>query len=535
MKEQKNIDRLFQERFKDFEATPNDDVWSNIEAELKKKQSKRTPFIIPLWYRVAGVAALVALLFWLGQPFFSGDSVNDKVVNTSDKENINKTLEDNPEENSQDKASEGRDMQFVDTTLAEGDSDAGNSENATTLENESLTEASSVEKNNLSTNNSNRNTSANQTNNTTRITEATSKTPTLEDNKNTRFITPSNEENTNSNTNDIANTPTNTLKDTQENPDKNTQFQQPISENSATVAPENSSTTSTILREKENKETGEVAETNAKSLLEEAKKQDEESLTETMDVALEDAPKIRKWEVNSFAAPVYYDGFGDGSTIDQKFADNSTETDVSLAYGVNVAYAISKRLKIRTGVGKVMHSFTTNEVAFGATTSASSLDNVTQSSATGVFVNVVDRSTSQTTSDIPIVQPAQEFVRSNSPLFDGSVNQTLGYIEVPVELEYALLDKRFGINILGGASTLFLSDNNISVSTQGFDTEIGEANNVNNVSFSTNIGLGFNYKITEQVKFNVEPKFKYQVKTFNDSNDFNPYYLGLYTGFSFKF
>ena len=34
MKEKKHIDRLFQEGFKDFEATPSDVVWKNIEAQL---------------------------------------------------------------------------------------------------------------------------------------------------------------------------------------------------------------------------------------------------------------------------------------------------------------------------------------------------------------------------------------------------------------------------------------------------------------------------------------------------------------------
>lgn len=529
MKEKKNIDRLFQERFKDFEATPDPKVWNNIQAELKKKQTDRKPFIIPLWYRVAGVAALLALIFWLGQPLFLSDNTNNNIVDAEEIKDANNT----EDSKTSDKDTQDSDLQFVDLNSAENVSDETTSQDNVTSNNTStqVIEATNrLEEN--SANNRSKNSSAE---NNTRITEANSaQLQQNTSNKNERLTTPVEQNSTQS---DIANTTSNqNTENTQTNPATETQFQQSTSESNTTVVSENSSTTSNILREKENKETGEVAETNnTKSLLEEAQKQTEETLKETTDVALEDPEKIRKWEVNSFAAPVYYDGFGDGSTIDSKFADNNTETDVSLAYGVNVAYAISDRLKIRTGVGKVTHSFTTNEVAFGATTSSLAVKNVTQNSATGVFVDVVDRNQPQTTSNTPVVQTLQEFEGNNSPLFDGSLNQTLGYIEVPVELEYALLDKRFGINIQGGASTLFLSDNTVTVSTQGFDTEIGEANNVNNVSFSTNIGLGFNYKITEQVKFNVEPKFKYQIQTFSDSNDFNPYYLGLYTGFSFKF
>ena len=41
MKEKKNIDRLFQEQFRGFEKTPNNQVWLNIEAELKKDKKRK--------------------------------------------------------------------------------------------------------------------------------------------------------------------------------------------------------------------------------------------------------------------------------------------------------------------------------------------------------------------------------------------------------------------------------------------------------------------------------------------------------------
>ena len=69
MSDKKHIDRLFQERFKDFEATPSDAVWENIEAELNKKKKKRR--IIPLWWRYAGIAALLVLLLTIGGLFLN--------------------------------------------------------------------------------------------------------------------------------------------------------------------------------------------------------------------------------------------------------------------------------------------------------------------------------------------------------------------------------------------------------------------------------------------------------------------------------
>ena len=38
------------------------------------------------------------------------------------------------------------------------------------------------------------------------------------------------------------------------------------------------------------------------------------------------------------------------------------------------------------------------------------------------------------------------------------------------------------------------------------------------------------------LKFNLEPTFKYQLNAYdNTSGNFNPYIIGVYTGFSYKF
>ena len=62
------------------------------------------------------------------------------------------------------------------------------------------------------------------------------------------------------------------------------------------------------------------------------------------------------------------------------------------------------------------------------------------------------------------------------------------------------------------------------------------ANNLNNTSFSANFGVGVDYNISEKININLEPTFKYQINTFNNtSGDFQPFFIGVYTGLSFKF
>jgi hypothetical protein len=65
---------------------------------------------------------------------------------------------------------------------------------------------------------------------------------------------------------------------------------------------------------------------------------------------------------------------------------------------------------------------------------------------------------------------------------------------------------------------------------------LGEASNINSTSYSANFGLGLNYNVSEKIKINLEPTFKYQINTFrNTSGDFQPYFIGIYTGLSYKF
>ncbi|MBL4606173.1 MAG: hypothetical protein JKY02_11085 [Flavobacteriaceae bacterium] len=61
MKENKNIDRLFQEKMKGLEVTPGTHVWAAIEGKLKKKKRKVSPF----WWFSGGIAALFVLGLFL--------------------------------------------------------------------------------------------------------------------------------------------------------------------------------------------------------------------------------------------------------------------------------------------------------------------------------------------------------------------------------------------------------------------------------------------------------------------------------------
>ncbi|WP_126552811.1 hypothetical protein [Flavobacterium sp. GSP27] len=56
------------------------------------------------------------------------------------------------------------------------------------------------------------------------------------------------------------------------------------------------------------------------------------------------------------------------------------------------------------------------------------------------------------------------------------------------------------------------------------------------IHFSTNVSTGFKYRIVKSFQINFEPMVKYQINTFsNNSGDFKPLFIGLYSGISYSF
>lgn len=215
----------------------------------------------------------------------------------------------------------------------------------------------------------------------------------------------------------------------------------------------------------------------------------------------------KRLSIRPTAGAVYFDNFGDGNSLDARYADNNSSGEFTMAYGVHLAYKINSKWHIRTGVSKISLSHNTHNIDFGAAVLSSSL-------------NPQEHLT-------PLL--------ASSDAMNGFLNQSLEYIEIPLEVEFSLLNNKLGLNIIGGASTFLLDGNMISHNSPIAKTELGEANNLNDVSFSANIGLGLNYNFSSQFQFDLEPILKYQINTFNQGSGLNPYIFGIYSGLTFKF
>ena len=525
MNSKKNIDRLFQEKFKDFEVAPNDAVWNRISESLPNKKKKRR--VIPLWWQIGGVAAVIALLLTVGVSVFNSDGNNDQdlpIVNTDKTESNNKggdNLKTSTNSKQEDLKNVDDKLKFVDSSTDksliknEEESDAPKKDNVSNqLTNPNKTKLNSVANNSDSFSNKKENTTSSQKR--TNLTTIPNK-----DNSTKIAANTKNSENSNKTKLSTDSEIKSAIKTT-------------VEENNTAVAENTSSDSDKSGSETNGTETKNGDELKTKnSIIEGSEKQSiQDAIAEqTKDIDEKEEDKQNRWSIAPNVAPVYFGSLGQGSPINDQFNGNSKTGDINMSYGIAGSYAVSKKLKIRTGVNRVnlnhvtsdIITFTGGEVLLrGENTDISNVEY-------GNGMNSIS------------FMNADKYFLMSKPTNDdikkaGDIDQRFGFIEVPVELEYRLVDKKFGINLIGGFSTFFLSDNEIYADIDGASTLIGKANNINSTSFSANFGLGIDYSLSKQWNINLEPTFKYQINTFNNtSGDFKPFFVGVYTGLSFKF
>lgn len=544
MSEKKKIDRVFQEKFRDFEFAPPEPAWDNIRAALEKKKKRR---VIPLWFRMSGVAALLVLGFGLFATFNEGITMDkDSVVTnqnngTNGQEKIpsptgkrihaNETVADGDNSQVNPVGQPGTAVASDDSGVTSGNGDIKSKDRF--IKNKSGRHPhtksgvdAGVQQSVASQNdNSNSSRKAERRQNRNRNIVPSANQGYADNSKSNRVTSGRKSSNgqkgnrinsgleENRSVASAAVTTTASGTGTADNGNAGTAPDQSIPVAPAsreTVADTPIDTTSTPKPENE-----------LEKLLQEKLKGEDKDKKELADATPQD-----RWALKPQVAPVYYSSLSNGSPIDAQFASNSKTYDNNMSYGLGVNYAVNNRLHIRSGVNTVDLSYSTHGIEFYA-----SLTDQTNNVSTAKNANIVVQNTRPPSA---VTISADQLPQQK---FNGSMVQKMGYIEVPLELSYALVNKKFGIDVIGGVSTLFLNNNNIYVtSTQGYNVEVGEAENLNDVHFSTNLGVGFKYRFWKSFQANFEPTFKYQLNTFSgDAGNFKPYFIGLYSGISFSF
>lgn len=537
----KKLDELFRDTLSDFKESPDDSVWASIEASLDKRKKKR---VLPLWWSLGGIAAALLVGFLVFNPFNKNNSVEQIITNTEQ----NTDTITNP--------SDAYKVLEIDQNNEDAIEVATDNKTKSILEE---TEVQVVTTDDTQNNSSENAQDANQQKKDVTGSDWSKEKEAIVQTQNTR----------DQNSNKLKNKayqdinklkPDSAIAESQESLQQTTKetnavqnsdaAEKIVSDNNATAIAANNTetaekTTTTnglidlnaVEKSGATSKESQVATNQAVLKKDSLNSANKKSIFDEIEMKEEAVAKAstKKWSAGPSVAPVYFNAIGEGSSVHSIFVPNSKSGNINMSYGLSVGYEISPKLTVRSGIHKVDYGYDTNDIAFSSSPIASTngqIDNINYR-VTSKNLVVSSKPGGSALAQAPtnsLDVSAQNVER------EGVMTQQMGYLEIPVELNYALIDKKFGLNVIGGVSSLFLVDNSVALTSGDLTTEMGNANNLNDLNFSANFGLGVNYKFSQNIQLNIEPVFKYQLNTFSETDGtFNPYALGLYSGLSFKF
>ena len=472
----KNLEQLYRDSFENYSEVPDPMVWQNIEATLDNRKEKKR--VIPIWWRLGGVAALLAIMFYVFNPFGNPtpNNTNQEVITNTD----NNEKSDSNKESTQDSLQLDNPTQLAtedEPVEIQGNEDALKISPAQNeLVQQERASDNAVNPQRLSKSSS----QIVEQNNSKEDLEKDKKDVLLEKQMKINedaVAVATNEKDKNLQESKTDPAKQDALLESQIKSDKDAVAMQTVEKDKTVPTESNTDPTKRDATKESfaeiNKTKDAVAENNtieSKEKVDETKANEKQSIfdaiAEQQKEADDDFVVVAdnsggKWSVGPSIAPIFFGSNGEGSPIHSEFQGASKTGNVNLSYGLTVAYNIGKRLKIRSGVHRVDFGYDTNDVEFSSSVSSSTnaqIDNISYNSTSR---NLVLRNSRNALPEGPATT-ADVFSEETS-VFDGRMIQQFGYIEVPFELDYALMDKKFGINVIGGISSLFLVDKSIQL------------------------------------------------------------------------
>ncbi len=256
-------------------------------------------------------------------------------------------------------------------------------------------------------------------------------------------------------------------------------------------------------------------------------------------------PALQRWSVSAIASPTYYSQFSSSSNQIAKQVLESDQTRSSYTGGVGLAYKVSNRFSIQTGL---YYSSLGQEVGgvnaysgFEQYDNSKSDHNFELITALGtvysrnsdVFLNSSDMPARvQTYYSTDVFDP----VKANLSYVSSTLYQDLSFLEFPILLRYKVVDSKVDLNVIGGMSYNFLLNNSVYAVLDNGKYPVGTTEGLNSISLSSSLGMGMEYNLTDNLSLNLEPTFRYYLNPFNSGKTgSHPYSLGVFSGISYKF
>lgn len=232
----------------------------------------------------------------------------------------------------------------------------------------------------------------------------------------------------------------------------------------------------------------------------------------------------KKFSVYAYGGPSYFSFPNRTVVTDSTTSDINTKS--TARFGVLFGYNLNRKLSIRTGVSMYKVKQTANGIKLNYTMES-----------TGTEIGLIP------TPDFTWIDYQQPFGTNNGIIIGQlgdnyqaiiNIDRELSYVEVPLEVNYNLFDRRFGMNVFGGGSMLLLNKNEITAYNKKGKMYLGEWNAAAKTSFTGSMGIGLYYKVSPSFQVNAEPAFNYYFNSYKDSKPYSfTFRIGLQYNFDF--
>ncbi|MFC4632704.1 outer membrane beta-barrel protein [Dokdonia ponticola] len=540
MGNRKDIGKVFNEKFKDFEQAPSADLWDTIASGLDQKNDRR---IAPLWLYFGGfliIAMLTGLLYWA--PWDLSDSINGKeqplVTNadtvTQDETDIHSSYQ-------KEKITNTVDTNTIDHTTSETTANKNPNDLSNTNDSETTTTNNSL----VSTTTDDSLSSENQKSKKSQSLATVSNTfESTKDSYNTANSDSSENQTTTSSTSyyekkavstrSILNTMVSAsqkIRDQKELEAK-TAYEAKIKEELATaIATQKEANKIDLQKWQDSIQSIEASKKVALAVTPHTEEKTEVAKAVKLPKTQEERENDRKESVNyKFAISPYtsllsYGSLSKGSSIDNRLVDNPRDAVSTIGYGIRADYKLSEKSSIRFGIGVAPLQYRTDDFQVLITN-----NNVNIFQLSGIN----PQNLNQSGGGIETSPTALAFFNANDVV---SIEQNISYVEVPVDYQYRFLNKRVSMSFNTGLSLFVLTNNRVfATADNGQSIFIGRETSLKDLSLAFNLGLGTYYNFSKNWRFDLEPAFKYQLNPYSDNiGNFRPYYFGLQFGVSYKF
>lgn len=260
---------------------------------------------------------------------------------------------------------------------------------------------------------------------------------------------------------------------------------------------------------------------------------------------------IPAWKVGLHVSPGYSSHSASYSDV---YANNMTyasdNNDLNLAGGFSVQYKTANRWRLESGMYysktggnsgnalKLSPLMSFSDAAYGTperyfnTGVTNKMGQLAMNSTAGVI------NFSHTPANAELLSmPEASLGLSAAMLSPGQFSQVFDFVEIPFFARYLILDSKLDIELMAGISANILAGNNVYMDSQGVRELVGSTQDISNLSFAGNTGIGVIYALGKNLSVSVEPRLSYYLNSINRSGDvsYKPWRIGVFTGLNYEF